>query len=139
MGSKQLSQVIRQKDPFPVVWPNVGPERHPGSYCWWCRLRTLSRIRYPSRERLGRIACPRRLAVVEPTDPWIVANREVAGFKERPTEIPVAVLRVADLLAFAITEVLATDGPTIGDSMDSRGEMPPVSASRFTDTKTMAA
>lgn len=86
---------------------------------------------------------PRRLAVIEPANQRVVADREVGGFKEHSTQIPIGVLRLAGLLAVAVTEGVATDAPTIGDSsqtiMGSRGEKPPLSVSPFTDTKTTAA
>lgn len=61
----------------------------------------------------------RRPAMVEPADQRVVASREVGGFKGYSIQVPNEILRVAGLLAFAITDVLATDEPTIGDSSET--------------------
>lgn len=62
---------------------------------------------------------PRRIAVIAPTAQRVVVNREVGGFKEHSTQMPIEVLRLAGLLAIVITEGLATDAPTIGDSSET--------------------
>ena len=62
------------------------------------------------------------LALIELTNPGLIAHRKVGGFDKRPRQILIPILRVALPFAFPITQLGAAHTPAVGGNLTDRGE-----------------